>query len=81
MRRVCWAACRWSRRTLFPELIPMIDDGSVLATLHQRPFTQGKIAFEMLLQYLLDKVPPRPITRLAPHIILRSNLSLFSSQM
>ncbi|MES2393993.1 MAG: LacI family DNA-binding transcriptional regulator [Acidobacteriota bacterium] len=66
---------------LFPELIPLIDSGNVLATLHQRPFTQGKIAFETLLQYLLDRSLPKPITRLAPHIILRSNLSLFSSQM
>jgi LacI family transcriptional regulator len=64
---------------LFPELIPLIDSGSVLATLHQRPFTQGKIAFETLLQYLTDRSNPRPVTKLAPHIVLRSNLSLFSS--
>jgi LacI family transcriptional regulator len=66
---------------LFPELVPLIDSGSVLATLHQRPFTQGKIAFETLLQYLLEQPAPRPITRLAPHIVLRSNLALFSDRM
>jgi LacI family transcriptional regulator len=62
---------------LFPELIPYIESGKILATLYQRPFTQGKTAFELLLRYLLDGVTPEPQTRLAPHIILRSNLSLF----
>jgi LacI family transcriptional regulator len=63
---------------LFPELIPYIESGKVLATLYQRPFTQGKTAFELLLRYLLQGIAPEPQTRLAPHIILRSNLSLFA---
>jgi LacI family transcriptional regulator len=64
---------------LFPELIPYIDSGKVLATLYQRPFTQGKTALELLLRYLIDGTAPIPNTRLAPHIILRSNLHLFAS--
>jgi LacI family transcriptional regulator len=66
---------------LFPELIPLIATGKVLATLHQRPFTQGKIAFEVLLRYMVDRVKPNPLTKLAPHIVLRSNLSLFSESL
>jgi LacI family transcriptional regulator len=63
---------------LFPELIPLIESGSILATIHQRPFTQGKMAFEKLVRYLADDSKPSIATRLAPHIVLRSNLKLFS---
>jgi LacI family transcriptional regulator len=63
---------------LFPELVPYIESGKILATLYQRPFAQGKTALELLLRYLLDGVTPEPCTRLAPHIILRSNLALFA---
>ena len=64
---------------LFPELVPYIESGRILATLYQRPFTQGKTALEILVRYLLDGVTPELHTRLAPHIILRSNLALFAS--
>ena len=63
---------------LFPELVPLIESGAVLSTLHQRPFTQGKLAFEQLLRYLAEGSRPQPVTKLAPHIVLRSNLRLFS---
>ena len=63
---------------LFPELIPLIESGQVLATLYQRPFAQGKNAFEAMLRHLVDGVErPAPVV-LAPHIILRSNLHLFA---
>lgn len=62
---------------LFPELVPLIESGRILATLYQRPFTQGRQALETICRYLIDGVQPQPITRLAPHIILRSNLPLF----
>ncbi len=66
---------------LFPELVPYIESGKILATLYQRPFAQGKTALELLLRYLLHGVLDDPITRLAPHIILRSNLSLFTGYL
>jgi LacI family transcriptional regulator len=66
---------------LFSELVPYIESGKILASLYQRPFTQGKTALELLLSYLLNGVTPEPVTRLAPHIILRSNLSLFTSYL
>jgi LacI family transcriptional regulator len=63
---------------IFPELVPLIEDGKVLASLYQRPFAQGKAAFEMLISFLTTGVSPQPITRLAPDIVLRSNLSLYT---
>ena len=59
----------------------LIESGKILATLYQRPFTQGKLAFETLCRYLVEGVQPEPITRLAPHIILRSNLPLFLERL
>jgi len=66
---------------LFKELIPLIEFGKVMATLYQRPYTQGKVAFETLMRHLRGDDKSHPSIRLAPHIVLRSNLSLFSSQI
>lgn len=65
---------------LFPELISFLESGGIVATLYQRPSTQGKAAFEALVRYLLDGTVPEAVTRFAPHIILRSNLSLFADR-
>jgi LacI family transcriptional regulator len=65
---------------LFPELVPLIESSMVFATLHQRPFTQGKMAFEALSRYLIHGSRPRLVTKLPPHIVLKSNLRLFSGQ-
>jgi LacI family transcriptional regulator len=65
---------------LFPELVSFLESGRILATLYQRPATQGKAAFEALIRYLLEGVIPEAVTRFAPHIILRSNLSLFADR-
>lgn len=62
---------------LYPELIPYIERGEVSASLYQRPYTQGKLAFEVLTSFLARGIVPQSDTRLAPHIILRSNLPLF----
>jgi LacI family transcriptional regulator len=62
---------------LFPELIPMIRSGKILGTLYQRPQTQGRMAFQALYQFLVEGKCPATRLRLAPHIILRSNLNLF----
>jgi LacI family transcriptional regulator len=64
---------------LFPELSSMIESGHVFASIYQRPFTQGRLAFELLSDYLAKGSLPPPIVRLAPHIVLRSNLSLFAN--
>jgi len=66
---------------LFPELVPLLESGKVLATLYQRPEAQGKAAFEMLTAHLTDKDKPVKARRFAPHIILRSNLPLFVNRL
>jgi LacI family transcriptional regulator len=62
---------------LFHELVPLLEAGKILATLYQRPFTQGKVAFETLVGYLREPKKPSSVSTLAPHIIFRSNLPLF----
>ena len=76
-----WGRVKLITTDLFAELVPLIESGKILATLYQRPFTQGKLAFETLCRYLVEGVQPEPITRLAPHIILRSNLHLFLGRL
>jgi len=66
---------------LFHELVPLLESGRVLATLYQRPEAQGKMAFETLMGYLMDKDKPAKTHRFAPHIILRSNLPLFVNRL
>jgi LacI family transcriptional regulator len=62
---------------LFPELVSYLRSGVVSASLYQRPFTQGRLAMEAVANHLLRRTPAPRNTRLAPHIVLRSNLSLF----
>jgi LacI family transcriptional regulator len=49
----------------------------VLATLYQRPLTQGRMAFEVLHRFIVEGVRPRSVYKLPPFIVLRSNLDLF----
>ena len=42
------------------------------------PRMRGRqVAFETLVRFLVEGVRPAPSTKLAPHIVLRSNLGLF----
>ena len=66
---------------LFAELVPLIESGKILATLYQRPEAQGKTALETLIAHLSNQEEPVKAHRFAPHIILRSNLSLFASRL
>lgn len=66
---------------LFQDLVPIIEAGKILATLYQRPYTQGKVAYESLLSYLIQERTTHPVVRLAPHVVFRSNLSLFSNRI
>jgi LacI family transcriptional regulator len=62
---------------LFPQLVPYIRSGAVLASVYQRPQTQGKIAFETIYHFLAEsRIPPQQHL-LPPHLILQSNLDLF----
>lgn len=62
---------------LFPQLVPHLKSGRVLATIYQRPETQGRMAFEALHHFLVEGRCPPPRIKLNPHIVMRSNLELF----
>lgn len=66
---------------LFPALAPFVESGRVAATLYQRPSIQGQLAFRALYKFLVDGVRPRPVTRLAPHIVMKSNLKHFMDRL
>jgi LacI family transcriptional regulator len=62
---------------LFPELVPLMRVGKVFATLYQRPLTQGRLAFEAIHRFIVEGARPRPVQKLPPYIVLRSNLDVF----
>lgn len=62
---------------LFPQLVPFLKSGRVLATIYQRPEAQGRMAFEALHHFLVEGRCPPPKLKLNPHIVMRSNLELF----
>jgi len=66
---------------LFQQLIPLLEVGKIVATMYQRPYTQGKIAFENLVAYLMKETTSHTAVRLPPHVVFRSNLPLFSSHV
>ena len=62
---------------LFPALIEQIRAGKVSATIHQRPYMQGRLAFRILQEYLVHgRCPASPVT-LAPHLVMAGNLDFF----
>jgi LacI family transcriptional regulator len=62
---------------LFPALISQIRAGRVAATIYQRPYTQGKLAFRVLQEFLVYGRCPGFRVTLAPHLIMLGNLDFF----
>jgi LacI family transcriptional regulator len=62
---------------LFPELVSWIRAGTVVATVYQRPISQGRLALQALYQFLADGTCPQPRIKVVPHVVMRSNLDLF----
>jgi LacI family transcriptional regulator, galactose operon repressor len=50
--------------------------GKVFATLHQRPLTQGRLAFEAMHRFIVEGTRPKAVRKLPPYIVLRSNLDV-----
>ena len=61
---------------LFAEMVPLIRNGKIAAAIYQRPQTQGRLVFSALYRYLVEGSAPPPVIRLAPQIVLRSNVDL-----
>jgi LacI family transcriptional regulator len=66
---------------LFPVMAPLIESGRIAATIYQRPWVQGQIAFQAIYKFLVEGVTPPPAHRLSPHVVMRSNLKLFLERM
>src|SRR5579872_6255749 len=63
---------------LFPELVPYIRSGAVVATIYQRPRAQGQMALRMLHEFLAEGGGRRSNqVALAPHLVMRGNLEFF----
>lgn len=62
---------------LFEDLVPRIESGSVAGTLYERPYSQGRLAFRLLHQYLFEGICPPARILLPPLLIMRSNLGSF----
>jgi LacI family transcriptional regulator len=65
---------------LFPPLVEHIRAGRVLATIYQRPYTQGRMAFRVLHEFLVEGSCPAYHVTLAPHLVMRGNLEFFLQQ-
>lgn len=62
---------------LFPALVEHIREGRLLATIYQRPYTQGRLAFRVLHEFLVDGTCPSYQVTLSPHLVMRGNLDFF----
>lgn len=62
---------------LFPALVACIREGLVAATVYQRPLSQGRLALQALYEFLVHGTRPPPRIKVAPHLVMRSNLELF----
>lgn len=62
---------------LFPALIEEMRQGSVAATIFQRPRTQGRMAYRLLHEYLVEGSCSTGELTLSPHLVTRGNLEFF----
>ena len=62
---------------LFREMVPYFEKGTIMASIHQRPYVQGQTAVRLAVDYLVSGRPIPPSRYLNPAIVLRSNLPLF----
>ena len=62
---------------LFREMIPLLDSGTIAASIHQKPYAQGQVAVRSLAEHLLHAADLLKMQHLNPNIVLRSNWHLF----
>jgi LacI family transcriptional regulator len=62
---------------LFPPMIPYIENGTITASIYQRPFVQGQTAVRLVVDHIIYNRPFPPFQYLSPGIVLKSNLRLF----
>ncbi len=62
---------------LFKEMVPYFEKGTILASIHQRPYVQGQIAVRLAVDHIANGRPIPSTYYLTPHIVMRSTLHLF----
>lgn len=65
---------------LFPDLVPYIRSGAVVATIYQRPRAQGQMALRLLYEFLAEGGRRSNQVALAPHLVMRGNVDFFLSR-
>lgn len=66
---------------LFSPLVPLIQSGKVVATMHEQPREQGRLAFQAMYGFLAEGACPPPTIRLASHVVMKSNLKSFMHEL
>lgn len=62
---------------VYSALVRRIEAGHVLGTIYERPYSQGRIAFRILHDFLMDGRCPALRLTLAPLLVMKSNLNRF----
>jgi LacI family transcriptional regulator len=62
---------------LFREMLPYFRNGTIAASIYQRPYEQGQAALRLLVDHFVSGRAVPPTYYLNPNIILRSNLALY----
>ncbi len=64
---------------VFPDIVNLMEENVINATIFQNPFTQGRLAVRYLYEYMVEgRRFDNDVVLLDPQIVLRSNLSLFA---
>jgi LacI family transcriptional regulator len=62
---------------IFPEMVPYFENGTIAASICQRPYAQGQAALRLVIDHLVTGRPIPAVLNLNPGIVFRSNLSAF----
>lgn len=62
---------------LYPDMVPWFERGTILASVYQRPYTQGQTAVRLIVDHIVSGHPFPPAFYLSPSVVLRSNLHTF----
>ncbi len=62
---------------LFREMVPYFEEGTIVASIHQRPYFQGQAAVRLVMDHLISSRAIPPTFYLNPNVVLRSNVAGF----
>lgn len=73
----CAGKIRLIATDLFADAVPYFEDGTISASIYQKPYEQGKAAVGLLIDHFVRGTTLPRAHYLAPAIVMRSNLGLF----